>query len=478
MVNAYSSVKQYVQKFRSGASLQGAHPAARAAQIWNALRGKDGASSLLFRNSIALILARVSQSGLGFFAWLIAARLYTQSEVGLASGVVSAMMLCVQVALLGIGAAFIKLYPQYQDRPIDILHTALTVVSAMSLVWAGVFLLVASAAFHELSVVGSMVSYTALFLGLTLFGALQVLLDHISIALRRGHQVLVRNTLIGLITVAGVAAMPLVFNAKSSMAIIAAWVLANLAAVSIGIVQLWLSVSHYRYQPRVNHSVTRELFRIGIPNWALTITERAPAWLMPIAVTELLSPTDNAHWYAVWMMAWVILIIPISVGQNLFAEVSHHPSALQKTTRQSIRSSLTLGSAAMIGVMVMAPFVLSLLGRDYARAGTTPLRILSLSLWPVTYIQIYYNACRARHRLGEATWVGLLNAVLSTVIPVAAGVAYGLTGMAAAWVAVQFATSAWTMWRMRTLTRSADGLRSSLSVEQMPSPDQEGATES
>jgi len=111
---------------------------ARVRTLWEGVRQQD-ASTLLLVNSIALILARVAASGLGFFTWLVAARLYTQAEVGLASGVVSAMMLCVQVALLGIGSAFIKLYPKHQDRPVNLLHTSFTIVTATSLIGAGLF---------------------------------------------------------------------------------------------------------------------------------------------------------------------------------------------------------------------------------------------------------------------------------------------------------------------------------------------------
>ncbi len=421
-------------------------------RLWEGARNKD-ASSLMLLNSLALIVARILSSGLGFFTWLVAARLYAQSEVGLSSGVVSAMMLCVQVALLGIGSAFIKLYPTYREDPVELLHTSLSVVTATSLLGAGVFLVAASAIFHELSLVGSTASYTLLFLGLTLFGTLNVLLDNISIVLRRGYQVLVRNALFGVIAVVAVAVMPLVFHAESSQAIVVAWVLSGFAACVLGLVQLWLSVSHYIYRPRINLDITHHLFQIGMPNYILTITERAPAWIMPIMVTELLSPTDNAHWYTVWMMAWVVLIIPISVGQNLFAEASHHPETLDKTTRQSIRSSLIIGSIAMIGAIIMAPFVLRLLGHDYARAGVAPLRILALSIWPVTFIQVYYAVCRAQHRLREASLVGLLNAVASSVAAAAAGVAYGLTGMAAVWLFMQVVTGIWTFWRIRVLTQ-------------------------
>ncbi len=425
---------------------------ARAVDVWTRARRQD-ASALLLLNSLALILARVMSSGLGFFTWLLVARLYAQSEVGLASGIVSAMMLCVQVALLGIGSAFIKLYPRYQEQPVGLLHTSFSVVTAASLVGAGVFLLVASAAFHELSLVGSSPTYMLVFFGLTLFGTLNVLMDNVSIVLRRGHQVLARNILFGLVTIVVAGAMPLLFDAKSSLAILLAWVLAGLAACAMGVVQLWLSVSGYVYKPSLDLDITNRLFRIGMPNYALTITERAPAWIMPIVVTELLSPTDNAHWYTVWMMAWVVLIIPISVGQSLFAEAARHPETLEKSVRQSTRSSLTIGSAAMVVAIIGAPLVLSLLGKDYVHAGTAPLRILALSVWPITFIQVYYAVCRALHRLGEASLIGLLNAGLSTAAAAAAGVAYGLTGMAAAWLALQFVTTAWILWRMPRLIR-------------------------
>src|SRR5215208_5576074 len=53
-------------------------------------------------NSLALIAAKVSTMALGFLFWLAAARLFEPSEVGVAAGLVAAMMLCTQVALLGL----------------------------------------------------------------------------------------------------------------------------------------------------------------------------------------------------------------------------------------------------------------------------------------------------------------------------------------------------------------------------------------
>src|SRR5215216_7951008 len=81
------------------------------------------------RNSLALILGRFSSSGLGFLTWLITARLFDTAEVGIASGIISAMMLCVQLALLGLNSAFVTFYPKYRQHPSILLNTALNIVS-------------------------------------------------------------------------------------------------------------------------------------------------------------------------------------------------------------------------------------------------------------------------------------------------------------------------------------------------------------
>src|SRR5215204_3677784 len=85
-----------------------------------------GRSLPMALNSITLILGKMVTMALGFVVWLVAAKLFAPAEVGLASGTVSAMMLCVQLALFGAGAAVISLYPQHLQRPGELLDTAIT----------------------------------------------------------------------------------------------------------------------------------------------------------------------------------------------------------------------------------------------------------------------------------------------------------------------------------------------------------------
>ena len=404
-----------------------------------------------FANSLALISGRFASSGLGFLAWLVTARLYAAAEVGLASGLVSAMMLLVQFALLGIGAAYIARYPAHQERPARLLNTALTIVSAAALLASGLFVLLSSWFFKELNVVAVHPLYGLLFSGMVLFGTVNTLMDHFSIALRRSDQVLLRNLLFGVTAIAVIGSLALLLPQRTSLLIVLGWTLAGLSACVLGAVQLWRALSGYVFRPLLEKGIAGELLRNGLPNYLLTLSERAPNWVLPILVTELLSPADNARWYAVWMMAWVVFQIPISIGQNLFADITRQPAKMAQSIAYSQRSSLLLGSLAALGTFVLSPFMLSLLGREYAALGALPLRILALAVYPVIFIQSYYAVCRGTGRLREATLTGLVSGLVSTISAAMVGLQYGIAGMALAWLGTQVLAGLWAFWRTRTI---------------------------
>lgn len=411
---------------------------------------KPRALSMVF-NSVSVMLGKGATMALGFLFWLLAARQFAPEEVGLAAGAVSAMMLCTQLAILGVGSAVIMDFRLHPDGPSRMLNTSFTAVPAVALTMGAAFLVLASSAFVELSVLAAKPVFAALFLTATVLGTLGILLDQVSIALRRGDQVFVRGLLFGGGTVAMIVVIPLATGAENSIAIFAPWVIAGVGVCLAGLVQLRRSSLRYRYRPRVERPIADRLLRIGLPNWALTLTERAPGLILPIVVTELLSPVANATWYAVWMMAWVVYIIPISVGLALFAEAAHRPETLRAATMTGIRSALAIGLTAAVAVALLAHFALSLLGQGYADGGATPLRILVGAVVPLAFVQAYFAACRAQRRLGEAIATGVVSGAIGVGAAAAAGVAFGLTGMAVAWVVVQALTGAWAVWRLRSL---------------------------
>lgn len=402
-------------------------------------------------SSLALIGSKVATMGLGFFFWLVAARLFPTASVGLAAGAVSAVMLCTQLALLGLGSSVIVHYPRHRRRPFALLDTAFTLVSASSLVAAGIFFVVAALGLHELRVVVSQPLFASSFAAMTILGTVGILLDQVSTAIRRGDQALSRAAGFGGTTLALLLAVGLLTKTNDAAAIFSTWVGGGLFACALGAFQFRRAFGSYRYSPRIDRRIGTDLLRVGVPNHLLTLTERAPGLVLPILVTELLSPSANASWYVAWMMAWVVYIIPIQVGMTSFAEASHRPRELGSLVRYGVRTSVLVGVPTAVVVAVAARPLLSVLGHDYAAAGATPLRILLVGLLPLTIIQAYFVACRSTGRLGEAIVTGAANAACGIGGAVAAATTSGLWGMAAAWLAAQIATSCWAGWRVRRL---------------------------
>jgi O-antigen/teichoic acid export membrane protein len=395
----------------------------------------------------------VASMGLGFLAWLVAARLFSPDEVGLASGAVAAMMFCVQLALVGIGSAVIALYPRHAGEPSRLLNSSLASVTVMGVVVGLAFLLLARGVFRELNLVAATPILAVAFVAMTVFGAVNVLLDNVSVAVRRGDQVLTRNVAFGLVTIAIPLALAGLALVQGAWLILMAWTLAGLTACGIGAVQVHRSLPAFHLHVELRPALVRNLIRVGLPNWALTMTERGPALLMPVLVTELISPTTNAFWYAAWMMAWVVMIIPISVGQTLFAEAAREPERIGAATRHGLLTSLGLGVLAAVAMLLLARIALGLLGGAYAEAGVGALRVLVLTVIPFSLTQAYYAICRARGHLREAIAAGTVFGLAAVGAALTAGISSGLTAMAVAWLGVQCLAGLWAALRLRALAQ-------------------------
>lgn len=402
-------------------------------------------------SSLALVAGKVATMGFGFLAWIVAARLYSAPDVGLAAGAVSAVTLCAQISLVGVGAAVITLLPRHAAAPGVLLDTSIAYLALTALVAGALFVAFAGGVLRELSVVATDPVYALLFVLLAVAGTLGVLFDQASTARRRGDQVLLRGVAAGIVTLATVAVIGLGASTAGSRSIFAAWALGGVTTLALGLVLVGRAVPGYSFRVRLDRRLAGELTRVGLPNYLLTLAERAPGFVLPIVVTELLSPADNAAWYAAWMMAWVVFVIPIQVGMTSFAEIAREPGTARRIVRNGVVTSLALGVAGAVLLSLAAVPILGLLGPHYADAAATPLRVLLVGIVPMTIVQAYFSLGRARHSLREPIIVGAASSVLSIIVPAAVGPTTGLVGMAVAWLAIQAATALVAGVRLRRL---------------------------
>ena len=435
---------------RRGGGARAAQAPALAAPLTLGTESAPPRELSLVGNSLALIAAKVGAMGLGFMFWLLAARLFPAAAVGTAGAAVAAMMLCTQFAQLGLGAAVIARLPRHRSDPASLLNAALTLTVLAALLAAGLALLAAAVALSELGVVAHAPSYAALFVAATVTGTLGITLDQTSTALERGDHALLRGVLFGATAVIALLLLALLTDDAGSQVLFVPWALAGIAGCALGARQLRATLRGYRFRPRVSRPLARELLRVGMPNHALTLAERVPGLVLPIVVLELISPAANAVWYVVWMMAWVVYIVPVQVGMTVFAEVARSPETLAAAVRRGVRVALVVGGAGAAALALLGGPLLGALGGDYAADGIAPLRLLLVAVLPLVVTGAYYAACRALGRLREALAVGSAGAVLAIALPAAAA-GEGLQTIAVAWVAVQVLVACVSAVRLRAL---------------------------
>lgn len=400
-------------------------------------------------SSLGLIAGKAASMALGFLFWLLAARWFDAGAVGLAAAAVSGMMLCVQVALLGAGSAFIAEYPAHRQRPSELLDTTLSLVMAASMIAAFVFLFVAAQVMGELQTLLAVPAFVPLFVAVTALGAVGVALDQISMALGRGDHVVTRNVAGGMVVLVALASLLRLGGEAGPVALFGLWLAGAASSFGLGMSQLRAAVPGYRYRVGFDAGSAKRLVRLGLPNYVLTLVDRTPGLVIPLVVTEVLSADANAYWYAVWMTAWAVYVVPVSVGTALYAEVCHRPRALATSTRHAVRTALGVGVAAAAMLGFAAEMVLSLLGANYAATGATPLRILLVAVLPLTFVQAWFAVCRAQGHLGEAVATGAVGGAVAILATAAAGAAGGLAAMAVAWSTTQALMGCWCMLRLR-----------------------------
>lgn len=411
-------------------------------------RREDDAGTPFLKTSLGLVVGKVLSLGVGFLFWVLAAGAAGIGDVGLAAGAISLMMLATQLAIAGTGSAFILSRSRFEHDVARLLDNAVTLVVIGGAVASSVSLVVVLLAMDELRPVASDPVFAALFVLMTLFGTLGILLDHVSVAFHRGDQVVTRNVVGGVLTAAPLLAAPALGWRLEAQPLFALWVLGGAASCGIAAWQLAEELDGYRYRPRLSRPLLAVLLRTGLPNHALTLVERAPNLLLPVIVTEVLSPEANAFWYIAWMMSWAVLVIPVSIGMTLLAQVSGATASLQRDLLRAGRTGLGLGLPAAVVVAVAAPWVMSLMGPGFSAESVPPLRILLLGLLPVLLLQLYYSLCRSSGRLREALLTGAVLACAALLVPAAVASASGLMGMAWGWVAVQAVAATWATWRL------------------------------
>ena len=400
----------------------------------------------LYRNSLFLMANTFVTAGLGFLFWIVVARFYTETEVGLGSALISAMSLLAILSTLGFSFTLIRFLPK-AEKPVDLINSCFTVSGIVALAVAGIFIAGLNHWSPAFYFVRENAIFSIAFAFFVLFWTLSGVMDSIFIARRRADFALWKNTLYSLLKIPLPVLLMLYFH---SFGIIASWGLAIAFALVISLLLFMPRVqNHYKPLPKINLGILKHIQRYSAGNYLVSLLGAAQTLILPIMVVNLLGAEQNAYFYVAWMIATLLFAIPVAVSQSLFAEGSHFEHELRVNVLRSYKFIFLLLIPTIVLVLVVGKWLLLLFGASYSANALILLCILALSAIFVGVNCVYYSILRVEGRIRE-----LVALYVFTTLAVLVGSYFitpitGIVGIGYTWIGAHGLVSVYVAIRMK-----------------------------
>lgn len=388
----------------------------------------------LYLNSLYLMTSTLIMAILGFLYWLAAAQLYPPAEVGIAATLVSIMTYVSMISQLGINAGLMRFLPKSGDKTIKI-NTSLTFVTIAAITVSLVFLLGVKRLTPDLAYL-SMNGFSVLsFVIFMVFGAVNLSVESVLIALRNGSSVLLKNSLLSI----GKVAFLFIFVAFGSYGLFASWALATVVATVFALAVL---VSSYGYKPqlRVCYADVREMAGYSIGNYIASIIGNLPQYLLPLVLTVLISPIATAHFNMAMSYAALLFSVPVSICNSLLVEGATDEDSIRRSTIGAIKLITLILIPVILIILLFGEKGLSIFGSEYSTNSAPLLSMLAVSSIFVAVNTVCWTILNLYKRVNEIILALTTNALIIMIL-CRLLVGKGLIGIGAAWIIGQAITS-------------------------------------
>jgi O-antigen/teichoic acid export membrane protein len=364
------------------------------------------------QNAVALMVSTGATAVLGVAFWALAARLFSTAAVGRGSAEIAAMMLIAQAAQLNLAIALLRVLPNAGTRTRWVVLASYLACIGVSIVGAVVFL--ATPLSHGVVVGG--LAFSVLFAVAVPLWTVFVVQDGVLTAFREARWVPVENTSFGFMKL---LLLPVLAITVPAHGVFLAWTLPVVLAVTAVTSYLFLRVIPIRMvtarrqgdgsRPRT--SAGRVLSFLAA-EYLTGLVSVVPTFLLPLIVIKELGADANAHFFIPWFVAIAFFNLLLNISASFVVEVSHAEDPFHSLFWRTLRLMIGITIVGMIAAIIVGPIALRLLSEDYARSGTTLLRLIGLSFPFGILTTMFTSALWAQRRVWAIFGYYLLLAVM------------------------------------------------------------------
>lgn len=378
-------------------------------------------SSSLYENGIYILLTSFSGIGLGFFFWLIAARLYSKYDVGVAAALISSLSLILLLSRVGLDNSAMRFYPEKNSNSIFNTYIFITLILSiiLSIIYADIFI-------KEFADITMNSSYFKLgFILLALASSLISTSSNIFIILRKAKFSFIQNILMFSRIV---LLLPLAFS--GSFGILASYGISMTLAILVA--YIYIQKMGININTDFNFKFLADTLSFSIGNYISNIFLLSPNYIIPPIILYYLGPEKNADFYIALGFGSIISIIPSAISTSLTVEGSHGAGLRNGVIRSIILITFIL---IPIGIFFYSygGSLLELAGSSY-KEGIDLLRIITIANIIGAPVSICIAIFRVKKIIKDALYVSIIYFMATIFFSIYLIQDHGLMGIGYAWL--------------------------------------------
>lgn len=370
-------------------------------KFYNLLAGDS-----LYSNSIYLMLSVGVMSLLGFFFWIITARLYSTVQVGIGTTLISIMTLITGFSSLGLGNGLIR-YLSASDKKNKMINTSFTIVALMSVLISIIYLIFIKYFSPKLLFIRENLIFSILFVSFVVFSSLNAISENVFIAYRSSKFVLIKNTVSSISKLI----LPLFLVMLGAYGIFISMGIAMAIAFLLSLVFLILRFN-YLPKPLIDISIVKSMTIFSLGTYTAGLIAGLPATVLPIILINLVGAEFAAYFYIDMMIANLIYIIPRATSQSLFAEGSYDETKLKLHLKKAIKIIFIIIMPVIFIFFLFGNYILLAFGAEYSYEGFVLLKFLSISGIFISINYLGSTIFTIKHRIKLIIILSLITTVL------------------------------------------------------------------